>query len=215
MAYNKKDISAQIPEYCNERLNPEEKAAFERELENNQELQAEYSDFKKMREMYSLIDPDEPEPSDAIFNRIAANVGLQTESGEKAAPAARSLTESVRGFLQTLRASVAVPWVLAGLQAAVIVLLLVPSLRENNYSTLSAEHAAAGVAEQTGINVVFAPDAKESDIRSLLLTIHGSVSSGPSMEGRYVVSIGDRSNLEQALQTLKQSEIIVFVEPVY
>ena len=63
--------------------------------------------------------------------------------------------------------------------------------------------------------IVFQPNAQEADIRSLLQSIQGSVSSGPSREGRYVVSVGKQSDLEKVMRTLKQSKFVLFAEPAY
>ncbi len=123
------------------------------------------------------------------------------------------LAESIRSFWQQIRQSIAVPWMLAAAQAVVIVLLVIPAPEQNTFSTLSATKAAEN-AEKIGINVVFRPNAPESDIRSLLHTIQGSISNGPSREGHYVVSVGSRNDLDQAVRILKQSVIVLFAEPV-
>jgi len=218
MTSKKKDMSELIPDYCNDRLDARQKADFEWQLQEDQELLEEYNDFRKLRDLYRQIDHNEPSPSDALFSRISSNIATQQqhEKDKRGDKTVRSgqLMAAIRNFWQQVRASVAVPWVLAGIQAAVIVLLLVSVPRENTYSTLSSTEKVAE-SGRPGINVVFAPSARESDIRSLLLTIHGSVSGGPSMEGRYVVSISNENDLDGALLKLKQSEFVVFAEPVY
>ncbi|MFH0781793.1 MAG: hypothetical protein V2B20_07530 [Pseudomonadota bacterium] len=213
MAIKDNDISDSIPDYCNLRLDANEKANFESLLQEDQKLLDEYKDFQGFQKLYRQIDPAEPSPSDAIFNRISHKINADHKVERKAPVRSSPLAESIRSFLQQIRASIAVPWMFAAAQAVVIVLLLIPSPQQNIYSTLSATKVATNV-EKALINVVFRSNAMESDIRNLLHGIHGSVTSGPSMEGRYVISISNQSDLDKVVWTLKQSEIVVFAEPV-
>lgn len=213
MAHKDNDISDLIPDYCNNRLDADEKADFESLLQEDHELLDECNDFQGFQKLYHQIDPAEPSPSDAIFNQISRKVSAAQKVERKAPVQSSQLADSIRHFWQQLRESITVPWMLAAAQAVVIVLLLIPVTQQNKYSTLSATDVATN-AEKITINVVFRPNAMESDIRSLLHTIQGSVSSGPSREGRYVVSISNQSDLDKAMRTLKQSEIVLFAEPV-
>jgi hypothetical protein len=214
MAHKDYDKSELVPDYCNNRLDANERADFESRLRDDHELLDECRDFQAFQKLYRQIDPAEPSPSDAIFDRIAREVGAGHKVERKAPEQTSPLAESIRLFWQQIRESIAVPWMFAAAQAVVIVFLLIPAPRHDTYSTLSAK-GVASIAEKIGINVVFRPSAPESDIRGLLHTIQGSFSGGPSSEGRYVVIINSRSNLDTAVQTLKQSEIVVFAEPVY
>ncbi|EKD40211.1 MAG: hypothetical protein ACD_75C00138G0001 [uncultured bacterium] len=214
MTHKDNDKSDLVPDYCNNRLNANEKAVFESRLREDHELLDECNDFQGFQKLYRQIDIAEPSPSDAIFDRISRYVSSHHKAERKAPVKSSPLADSIRNFWQQVRESIAVPWMLAAAQAVVIVLLLVPAPRQDRYATLSATEVAAN-AENIGINVVFRPNAPEADIRGLLHTIQGSVRGGPSTEGRYVVSIGSRSDLDKAVRTLKQSEIVLFAEPVY
>lgn len=81
---------------------------------------------------------------------------------------------------------------------------------KHEYKTLSANQ----IGEKTVavINVVFDENAKEKEIRELLKTIDGRIIDGPSITGLYVVSIKDEKKMDFALQTLKSSNIVFFVE---
>lgn len=214
MAHKDNDKAGLIPDYCNNRLDANEKADFESRLQEDHELLDECNDFQGFQKMYRRIDPAEPSPSDAIFDRISGKVGAHQKVERKAPVQSSPLAESLRSFWQQIRESITVPWMFAAAQTVVIVFLLIPAPEQNTYSTLSARNVAS-IAEKIGINVVFRPNAPESDIRSLLHTVQGSFSGGPSNEGRYMVSINSRSDLDTAVRTLKQSEIVIFAEPVY
>lgn len=217
MATKDNDKADLIPDYCNNRLDAQAMADFAELLEQDQDLRDQYNEFREFQELYRGSDPDEPVPSDALFTRITTNISAQHSARrtveKKAVAQANPLGETIRAFWQQLRESIAVPWVLAAAQAAVIVLLVVQAPHENTYSTLSATTAVA-TADTVGINVVFRPNAMETDIRALLLAIEGSVTGGPSMEGRYVVTISKQRDLANVVQALKESEIVLFAEPV-
>ena len=68
--------------------------------------------------------------------------------------------------------------------------------------------------DKRGINVVFQENATEGEIRQLLQGIGGSVGSGPSREGRYVIEVDGKSDLPSILGKLQHSPIIVFAEVV-
>lgn len=214
MAIKDNDISDLIPDYCNNRLNAQEKADFESLLREDHKLLDECNDFQGFQKFYRRIDPAKPLPSEAIFNQISRTVSAQQKTARKAPAHSNPPTESLRSLWQLIRKSMAVPWMLAAAQTVAIVLLLLPAPEQNTFSTLSTMEAATN-AEKNDVNVVFRPNAPESDIRNLLHTIQGSLSSGPSREGRYVVTISSRGNLDKAVRTLKQSEVVLLAEPVY
>ena len=214
MTHKNNDISKLIPDYCNDRLSAEERTDFESRLREDRQLLDECNDFQGFQKLYRRSDPVEPSPSDAIFNKISRKVGVQHKVEGKAFPQSDSPVESIVNFWRQIRQSIAVPWMLAAVQTVVIVLLLSPVSEDTRYATLSATKPAV-TAEKITINVVFRDNASESDIRSLLQEIQGSFSSGPSREGRYVVSIDSRNDLDQAVRTLKHSNIVVFAEAVY
>ncbi len=215
MAENDKDISGLIADYFNNRLDAKTKTEFESRLQEDQELLDACNDFQGFQKLYRQIDPTEPSPSDALFAQITGTISA-SQKAERKVPVLQSipLVESLRSFWQQIRQSIALPWMFAAVQAVVIVLLLVPASQDNTYTTLSlAENP--GNADKSSINVVFRPTATEADIRNLLHGIQGSLSSGPSSEGRYVVSISSQSDLDMAVRTLKQSENVVFAEPFF
>lgn len=214
MGYKNNDISELIPDYCNNRLDAKEKANFERLLQENHELMEEYNDFQEFQKLYRQVDPVEQSPSDAIFDQITSNISAQQKVEEEPLVPSSRLVESIRSYWQQVCESITVPWMLAAAQTVVIVLLLVPGTQQKTYSTLSATDRAVET-KNIGINVVFRPNAPESDIRSLLHNMEGSFSSGPSREGRYVITISSQSDIDKAVQVLKKAEIVLFAEPVY
>jgi hypothetical protein len=213
MINNHNKISDTIADYCNDRLSPKDRVEFERLLREDKTVAQEYNDFRGFQKAYRQLDSLEPAPSDALFKRISQAVHLNNTAPERRGVHTSGVPQYLTAFWQQLRASVTVPWVFAAAQAVVIVLLLVPLPRQTSYSTLSSTEVAAGATER-GVNVVFHTTATEGEIRSLLHAFSGSVSSGPSQEGRYVITFKAQGDLEVIIQKIRQSPIVAFAEPV-
>jgi anti-sigma-K factor RskA len=213
MINNHNERSDTIADYCNDRLSPKDRVEFERLLREDKDVAQEYSDFRGFQKAYRQLDSNEPAPSNALFDRITQAVHLNSTARERRGAQRAGLLRDLTAFWQQLRASVAVPWMFAAAQAVVIVLLLVPLPRQTSYSTLSSAEVAVGAADR-GVNVVFHTTATEGEIRSLLHALGGSVSSGPSQEGRYVISFTAQGDLEVIMKKMRQSPIVAFAEPV-
>lgn len=213
MTMNDNDISSAIADYCNDRMTTKERQLFEKRLREDKEMEREYADFRGFQNLYRQIDPSEPAPSEEVFSRISQAVRLRPKRIERPKVQSQGVTKLALNLWQLLRTSVAMPWAFAAIQAAVIVLLLVPGPQQAMYSTLSGTEMAAKV-DKRGINVVFQESATEGEIRQLLQGIGGSVGSGPSREGRYVVEVEAKSDLVMIVGKLQQSPIIAFAEVV-
>ena len=66
---------------------------------------------------------------------------------------------------------------------------------------------AASVDEQPLLKISFAPDAREADIRLLLVAIDGQLAGGPGQLGDYYVRV-PQGRLDAALQRLKNDPLV-------
>lgn len=82
------------------------------------------------------------------------------------------------------------------------------------FHTLSSDTTALPI--ESAIRVVFAPEATESEIRSLLLEAHGQIASGPSPMGAYVIRVADSGSdsLPVVLAHLRSHGKVRLAEPV-
>ena len=212
------DHTALIPEYLNGLLSSEEAAQFEAALGTDADLQTAFEGFKEIQNLYQQDTIGKPViPSDDVFNRIMAEIDTNEKIAEQSdrqitySPTLSvRLTEAWYWFKDSLR----IPWGLTVVQAAVIILLLIPRIPDSSYKTLG-QTSAINDDTHLSFNIVFQESARESDIRKLLLPINGSIVSGPSQQGRYQVIIPHETTEGQVLSILKQSELILFVEKSY
>lgn len=111
--------------------------------------------------------------------------------------------------------SVFTSWkVWAGAFSAAVVLLAVLVTRDQPFTTLSG---SSGAGSGVRLTVMFQPTTTEDMMRQTLLDIEGTVVSGPSALGVYVVQLSERSDddreVQDAIDKLRtQTRVIRFVE---
>ena len=211
------DYIALIPDYLNDLLSREEKTQFEITLKSDPNLQNELEEFKEIKALYHGTISETPEPSKAVFNKIIEELDSKQNTvttGFREIKYRPTTSTRIYHFWSRLKDSFTLPWGLALIQAAVIVVLLVPRIPENSYNTLGITRETEG-NQEISLNIVFNESARESEIRELLIPISGSIINGPSPQGRYQISIPSKHSEKQIVSTLKQSELILFVEKAY
>lgn len=93
-----------------------------------------------------------------------------------------------------------------------IVLIVMPSTNGGNPvgadgKILSGENA---------INVVFADNATQQEIRELLVKFNAQIANGPTEIGLYTIYIkGDKNSASNAVEKLKKSNLILLAEPAF
>jgi hypothetical protein len=204
-----------IPEYTQGILDPETHQNFEQEMDTNDSLKLEVEDFLTFRKLYLEVDTHTDQPSDSIFHKISNSIDqpvIKNNIDLKESSQFRYFMPRVLKVLSELKDSLTIPWGIVLVQTAVIVLLLLPGSFQTIYKTLGSSPPA--ISTQTGgtFNIVFKQTTQESEIRALLLAVGGTIISGPSVEGRYVIAIRPEKNLNLAVEFLKGSNSILFME---
>lgn len=208
------DFSDLIPEYHHRMLDAEMVVRFEEELERNDKLREELAEFESFEKLYQSID-DMPEPSEDVFakvmNRIEEDEGAKEgERVKESKP--HPLIEKLGEAVTWIKDSVTLPWGLAVVQAMLLVILLVPEKQEEALTTLSSTSGVTLQANVVSCNIVFQPAATEAEIRILLLSVKGRIISGPSTQGRYVISIPKEGGVDDTIAKLQRDTSVVFVE---
>ena len=215
MISNQNDSFDLIPDYHHGLLDPETRDLFEKELTTNAELRGELREFIRFQGIYREIDGEDPKPSETVFRKISESIDAIEEKQQEKIITVQQVPHMATRLQQAwswLKNSVTIPWGMALVQAAVIVILLLPGTNQTAYKTLGFAPGMENAHAETSYNVVFKDSAQESEIRELLLTVSGAITSGPSTQGRYVISLPPDKANETVVETLKQSEIIVFIE---
>lgn len=145
---------------------------------------------------------------------VSPDIGLDEALGrirQERRARAPDWMERVRGFFSSFRLTPAMATALGiiVLQAAVITSLLPTSLQPNY-----AEVRSAGRPDTTEgplLRVNFKPDAKESEMRLLLISVGGTLVAGPGQLGDYFVRV-PTDKINQALDKLTASGLVDAVD---
>ncbi len=195
------EMREKIPLYLNGRLSGEEARELERFIQQYPEATDEMNDFVEIRDCLKDTSEMELPDQEIVFQRVMERVHKEES---RYMDERRPLFERIREFLTTPF----LPWAVAVAQLLIIVFLVIPPYMETRYSTLTSP---ASSTDEVHLNIVFNPDARESDIRGLLNSIGGTIVSGPDENGLYVIRV-DAGRLDEILKTLRRSKLIRFVQ---
>jgi len=201
------DLLQLLPWYANGTLNDADRARVDAWLRTDPAAAAELAWLVSLQQR---VQADAPEVSDEIG--LARTLQrIRTESRPAARRATPSFTERLRAWFDqfSLSPAFAMAALVVVVQAGVILKL---STGERDYEEV---RAVAGAAVRDGqlLRVAFRPDARESEIRLLLVAVQGNIESGPGQLGDYYVRVPAPSAAD-ALARLKAAPIVESFQPV-
>jgi len=218
MTSNITDFSDLIPEYQHDLLNPDMKALFEEELTHNSALQMELEEFNDFQQLYQELDSEEPQPDDLQFDAILSSIDAGAEKKNRLIPKNQTEPAAIANLLEfwdRLKTSLTIPWGVALVQMAAIVILLLPGTNKDTFETLSRSSSLDAAHSSISFNIVFQKSAQEEEIRELLLSIGGSITSGPSVQGLYVITLPSDAPIPKVTKILTGSNIVAFNKRAY
>lgn len=203
-------LSELLPWYVNGTLRAEDRAWVEDYLRRNP---LEEEELRWYRSLQGSLREDAPDVSDEIgldrvMNRIHAERRTSPRSRTGGGP---SFVERMLAWFGGMRLSIGLTVALAviAVQAVTIAWLALP-LEESR----SVRALKPGVVDQRPLlRVNFTPDAKEMDIRRLLVSVRGSLAAGPGQLGDYFIRV-PKGRADEAMAKLKASAIVESVRAV-
>jgi hypothetical protein len=211
MTYEREKLRELIPLYVNKTLSEDEQREFENSIKKHPELEREFKEFSEIRASYVGLEKDMPKPSDAVYQRIAANIKADEK---RRIPEEPGILSKVRELMGEVFASYRVSWAVVAVQLVVIIILAGVMTRGERFTTLSTTYPPLK-GEGISINIVFDQEAREKEIRAILNRIGAAIISGPSREGLYVIQVKKDKDVEQTLEKLKSSHIVKFAQKAY
>jgi len=197
-----------LPFYVNGTLAEADRAWVESYLHEHPAAAAELRWYESLQ---TKLREDVPAVSSEIgLERTMRRIRNEGPAPQRARQAASpSLVERLRDWFASivpqpvLRPAFAGALAVVALQAAVIATLVTEP------DDSSEIRAMQGSVTETGpyLKVNFKPDAREADIRLLLVEVHGSLAAGPGQLGDYYVRIPEKQ-LDELAGKLKTSPIV-------
>lgn len=205
-----------LPWYVNGTLDDADRARVDDWLRTDPAAAAELAWFQSLQQK---VRADAPDVSDEIgLARTLQRIRAESRPAAVAAPTPRrapvapSFTERLRGWLDqfNLSPAFAMAALVVVVQAGVILNL---ASGDRDYEQVRA--VTTGTAPTTGqlLRVAFKPEAREQEIRLLLVTLQGNIESGPGQLGDYYVRVPVAAATD-ALARLKDAPIIESFQPV-
>lgn len=189
-----------LPWYLTGTLGAAERAQVDAHLGQCADCQAELASLRDVREQVREAFTEPAAAPASAHRRVMARVHRASSARQNAIGA--SALDRVAGFFRQLLAP---KWAPAGAVAliALQVGVLMWAVREPETSPQITER---GVSTPTArVQVVFTPEARESEIRLLLDEVRGQIVSGPAADGSYVLEVlaSDDARVQAKLQTLR------------
>jgi hypothetical protein len=197
-----------LPFYVNDTLDATDRAWVDAYLREHPKSAAELQWYRTLQD---TMQRDAPAVSaevglDKVMARIRAE---RAPTRAPAKPAEPSLGERVRGWLAALAPQPLLRPALAGALAVVVVQGIVIANLATQEDEGSVIRAARPTAVDPGpfLKVNFKADAREADIRMLLVEVNGSLAGGPGQLGDWYVRIPE-ARIAAAAAAVKSSPIV-------
>lgn len=196
-----------LPFYVNGTLDDSDRAWVDTYLRDHPKSAAELQWYRTLQD---TMQRDTPAVAAEVgLDRVMARIrGERTATRAPAKPAEPSLGERVRGWLAALAPQPLLRPALAGALAVVVVqgIVIANLATPDDSSELRAVKATA-VDPGPFLKVNFKADAREADIRMLLVEINGSLAGGPGQLGDWYVRIPE-ARIAAAAAQVKASPIV-------
>jgi anti-sigma-K factor RskA len=169
-----KEIEELLPFYVNGTLEEKEKAEVEKAIKDDPSLKNEIEFLEKLRDEVK-VQQSEDSPGELGLKRLQKTLYIEKQ---------KEYSNKTPGSYER-------GWRIAGIAACMLLVIqtvvLLPKWSSDNLVA-----AGGGKIIHTGgqiISITFVPDAREENIRNLLLTVDANIVDGPSALGIYKISV--------------------------
>jgi hypothetical protein len=196
-----------LPFYVNDTLDATDRAWVDAYLREHPKSAAELQWYRTLQD---TMQRDAPAVSAEVgLDKVMARIRAERAPARAAAkPVQPSLGERVRGWLAALAPQPLLRPALAGALAVVVVQgIVIANLANKDESTELRTVKPTAVDPGPFLKVNFKADAREADIRLLLVEVNGSLAGGPGQLGDWYVRIPE-ARIAAAAAAVKASPIV-------
>jgi len=196
-----------LPFYVNETLDEADRAWVDAYLREHPKSAAELQWYRTLQETMTR---DAPAVSAEIgLDKVMARIRAERAPGRVATRQGPSLGERLREFFSSITPQPLLRPALAGALAVVVVqgLVIANLATKPDESSEIRAHRPTVVDPGPFLKVNFKADAREADIRMLLVEIDGTLAGGPGQLGDWYVRIPE-SRIAAAADKVKASAIV-------
>jgi hypothetical protein len=196
-----------LPFYVNETLDEADRAWVDGYLREHPKSAAELQWYRTLQE---TMQRDAPAVSAEVgLDKVMARIRAERAPARPVAKAGPSLGERLREFFASITPQPMLKPALAGALAVVVVqgIVIANLAGKPDESSEIRAHRPTVVDPGPFLKVNFKADAREADIRLLLVEVEGSLAGGPGQLGDWYVRIPE-ARLTAAADKLKASGIV-------
>lgn len=194
-----KNVEELLPFYANGTLNEQETRQAEAALKKNPSLKKELAYLRELREALRSV-PHENSPGEHGLKRLQKAIKAENAEHPAIATARNKIAKEQNLF-----------WPVIAVAACFLLLLQTVYIAAPRPSPSEELTAAGGshsaLAGKTVLNVTFVPDAREENIRRLLLSLEAQIVEGPSALGLYKVAVPKKA--ENILEKLRAHKNLI------
>jgi len=196
-----------LPFYVNDTLDDTDRAWVDTYLREHPKSAAELQWYRTLQD---TMKRDAPAVSAEVgLDKVMARIRGERAPARAAAKAAPGFIERLREFFSSITPQPLLKPALAGALAVVVVqgIVIANLANKPDDSTEIRAHRPTVVDPGPFLRVNFKADAREADIRLLLVEVDGSLAGGPGQLGDWYVRIPE-ARITAAADTLKSSAIV-------
>ncbi|MDJ0850819.1 MAG: zf-HC2 domain-containing protein [Myxococcota bacterium] len=195
-----------LPWHANGSLEPEERSKVERHLVLCTACRDELAVLQDVQRAVHETREAAWEPPPGQLDRLMARLPRASEEGHAAA------SGPLRRWWGELSGSARLVFAAqTALAAGLAIALLWPEAPPPVYTTLTE---TATSAPEPRLEVAFAEDVTERDLRALLLAADARIVAGPSPRGIYTIALGPEARTEGVVAAFRSDRRVRFVEPL-
>ncbi len=203
-----------LPWYVNGTIEPADRAWVDAQLRSHPEAAAELRWYQSLQVRIRENEP--PVSADIGMDKAFAKILREKEGGQRIAAARKAQEPSVGDRLKGWLASFGLTPALTAAAAVIAiqgVFLFNMALESDGRYTDIRSSQTGNAAAGTMLKINFRPDAREAEIRMLLIDVHGSLAGGPGQLGDYFVVVpkehADAVEVKLKTSTLVEAAVVV------
>ncbi len=227
MAVDLKTLCEYIPLYINGALKGKPRAQFEQALKQSAKLRQEYLEFSGIDALFDMLE----DASDMHFEQLYKEIknGIEAPPVKEQEPdheehyeqadseTDTSFRERFENFLHSIFTTPQLAWSITAVMFIMVTVFSLFNSLTSETPAFQAENTTAAVAAKpSNLNVVFADNATQKEIRKLLSRFQAQITAGPTENGMYAIFVNDpESTPKEIAERLQKSTLILLAEPAF
>ena len=217
MAVDLKTLCEYIPLHINGALKGKPRAQFEQALKQSAKLRQEYMEFHEIDALFDMLEDASDLHFEQLYKEIQNGIGAPTVKDEAPVATGPGMRDKFDGFIHNIFNSPQLAWSITAVMFIMVTVFTLFNSLTAESPAIQTDQATSQVSAKPGnLNVVFADNATQKDIRKLLSRFQAQITAGPTENGMYAVSVIEQeSTPKEIAERLQKSSLVLLAEPAF